>query len=108
MFEELKETLKLKIKNVEWTTEEERNALTLKINNLKVAVPDISNFADGRSTYTKNPTNEVRNNRSSIFKETLLCIVPEKASFTNSEELFRLNFNLKDVLTLGKFDGQLF
>ncbi|CAK9814996.1 nep-2 [Anthophora plagiata] len=50
LFGELKETLKLKIKEVEWATEKERNALTAKINSLKVIVPNVSYFTNS-STY---------------------------------------------------------
>lgn len=51
MFEELKETLKSKIEEVKWATEEGRNAMIAKINDLKVAVPDISYLTDRYSTY---------------------------------------------------------
>ncbi|CAK9828523.1 nep-2 [Anthophora retusa] len=50
LFEELKETLKLKIKEVKWATEEGRNTLTAKIDSLKVVVPNVSYFTNN-STY---------------------------------------------------------
>ncbi|CAK9799137.1 Endothelin-converting enzyme homolog [Anthophora quadrimaculata] len=50
LFGELKETLKLKVKEVKWATEEGRNTLIAKIDSLKVVVPNVSYF-NNSSTY---------------------------------------------------------
>lgn len=47
--------------NVTWTTEAGRNALIAKIDDLKVAVPNISYYTDSESAYRKvDRTNQVR------------------------------------------------
>lgn len=46
--------------NVTWTTEAGRNALIAKIDDLKVAVPNISYYTDTESTYRKISANKVR------------------------------------------------
>ncbi|XP_017792821.1 PREDICTED: neprilysin-2-like [Habropoda laboriosa] len=70
LFGKLKETLKLKIKEVEWPTKEGRNALIAKIDSLKVVVPDISYFTDGKSTYMINKASEV-NLSDNYFENTV-------------------------------------
>lgn len=59
MFDELKETLKLNVKEVEWAAPNERNALIAKIDDLKIAVPDISYLTNNKSTYRMTKANEV-------------------------------------------------
>lgn len=52
--------------NVTWTTEAGRNALIAKIDDLKVAVPDISYYRDSESTYRKVRANQVRKKNISV------------------------------------------
>lgn len=57
--------------NVTWTTEAGRNALIAKIDDLKVAVPDISYYTDSESTYRKIGANQVRNKNISVSTEII-------------------------------------
>ncbi|XP_076648540.1 neprilysin isoform X2 [Halictus rubicundus] len=50
LFEELKETLKLKVEESEWT-KEDRERLVAKVDSLKVVTPDISYFGHNESVY---------------------------------------------------------
>lgn len=73
MFKILKETLKLKIMNVTWTTEAGRNALIAKIDDLKVAVPDISYYTDSESTYRKIGANQI-NLTNNYFENSVILM----------------------------------
>ncbi|XP_068965497.1 neprilysin-1-like [Bombus flavifrons] len=73
LFETLKETLKLKLTNVTWITEAERNALIAKINNLNVAVPDISYYTDSESTYRKILANQI-NLTNNYFENSVILM----------------------------------
>ena len=57
--------------NVTWTTEAGRNALIAKIDDLKVAVPDISYYTDSESTYRKIRANQVRKKNISVSTEII-------------------------------------
>ncbi|XP_034175923.2 endothelin-converting enzyme homolog [Osmia lignaria lignaria] len=59
LFDQLKETLKLNVKEVEWAAPNERNALIAKIDDLKIAVPDISYLTNNTSTYRITKANEI-------------------------------------------------
>ncbi|KAG7207561.1 hypothetical protein KM043_009186 [Ampulex compressa] len=58
IFGELKETLKLKIEEMEWA-EDGGHELLQKIDDLEVTVPDISYLTDSISVYRKNEMDEV-------------------------------------------------
>ncbi|KAK1116663.1 hypothetical protein K0M31_018204 [Melipona bicolor] len=73
LFKILKETLKLKIMNVTWTTEAGRNALIAKIDDLKVAVPDISYYTDSESTYRKIGANQI-NLTNNYFENSVILM----------------------------------
>ncbi|XP_043510483.1 endothelin-converting enzyme 1-like [Frieseomelitta varia] len=73
LFKILKETLKLKIMNVTWTTEAGRNALIAKIDDLKVAVPDISYYTDSESTYRKVRANQI-NLTNNYFENSVILM----------------------------------
>ena len=62
MFEKLKDTLKSRIREAKWAVQEGRDALLAKIDDLKVAVPDISYFTDNKSTYRNTRADEVQRN----------------------------------------------
>ncbi|XP_076243957.1 endothelin-converting enzyme homolog [Calliopsis andreniformis] len=59
LFEKLKETLMLRVKEADWVAEEGHVALQAKINNLKVVVPDVSYFTDEKSTYKQVKADQV-------------------------------------------------
>ncbi|XP_003707770.2 endothelin-converting enzyme 1 [Megachile rotundata] len=59
LFEILKETLTLNVKEVKWAAPERRNALIAKINDLKIAVPDISYLNNNNSAYRSTKAYEI-------------------------------------------------
>ncbi|XP_071876239.1 neprilysin-1 [Bombus fervidus] len=73
LFETLKETLKLKLMDVTWITEAERNASIAKINNLNVVVPDISYYTDSKSTYRKILANQI-NLTNNYFENSVILM----------------------------------
>ncbi|XP_060815652.1 neprilysin-1-like [Bombus pascuorum] len=73
LFETLKETLKLKLTDVTWITEAERNASIAKINNLNVVVPDISYYTDSKSTYRKILANQI-NLTNNYFENSVILM----------------------------------
>ncbi|XP_035736197.1 neprilysin-2-like isoform X3 [Vespa mandarinia] len=74
LFDELKETLKLEIKKRSWVTDEERQALLSKINDLKLSIPEVSYFQyeeeyklNLSDNYLENSLNLMRRYRLSIY-----------------------------------------
>lgn len=62
LFEKLKDTLKSRVREAKWAAQEGRDALMAKIDDLKVAVPDISYFTDSKSTYRNTGADKVQRN----------------------------------------------
>ncbi|XP_031365537.1 neprilysin-3-like isoform X2 [Apis dorsata] len=73
IFEKLKETLKLNIKNQKWVTQKDRVALITKINNLKIVLPDISYFNNNKSIYVRYQANKV--NLSNNYLENSIILM---------------------------------
>lgn len=67
MFEKLKETLKLNVEKVKWAAQERRNALITKIDDLKIAVPDISYLTNSNSAYRSTKAHEVFKKKERTF-----------------------------------------
>lgn len=59
MFNELKETLKLKIKEAQWARDGGRQELLTKINNLELVLPIISYFKNRDSLYNEYNVSQV-------------------------------------------------
>ncbi|XP_046815217.1 neprilysin-2-like isoform X3 [Vespa crabro] len=84
LFDELKETLKLEIKKRSWVTEEERQALLSKINDLKLSIPEVPYFQyeeeykfNLSDNYLENSLNLMRRYRLSIYSVISLEINPD-------------------------------
>ncbi|XP_016907913.2 membrane metallo-endopeptidase-like 1 isoform X3 [Apis cerana] len=73
IFEKLKETLKLNIKNKKWLTQKDRVALITKLNNLKIVLPDISYFNNNKSIYIRYQANKV--NLSNNYLENSIILM---------------------------------
>ncbi|KAF7409722.1 hypothetical protein HZH68_004103 [Vespula germanica] len=83
LFDELKETLKLKIEKRTWVTGEQRQALLSKLNDLKLSVPEVQYFQyeendklDLSNNYLENSLNLMRRYRLSIYSVISLAIIP--------------------------------
>lgn len=87
LFGELTETLKIKLKEIEWTAEEGRRMLTRKVNDLKVVVPDISYLNDSNSNYQQCNADKV--NLTDNYFENSMMLMRRYRTLMYYEELFK-------------------
>ena len=88
LFEKLKDTLKSKVKEAKWAAQKGRDALVAKIDDMKVAVPNISYFTDNESTYRNTGADKVQRN-------VLICKENDKKRVRDT-----LNTDVKQNLVL--------
>lgn len=66
-FNELKQTLSMKMQKAQWAKEEGREELIKKINGLKLELPVVSYFKDRDSLYNEYNVSEVKYSSSLLF-----------------------------------------
>lgn len=66
-FNELKQTLSMKMQKAQWTKDEGREELIKKINDLKLELPIVSYFKDRDSLYNEYNESEVKYSSLLLF-----------------------------------------